>query len=222
MNNNTDDLDRMIKLYHKWRVFLVDKFKILISCEKSGRVRDAFIKKGFTNTISCDIQESTSKLGRHCQCDVSKLLSIPWDLVVAFPPCTYLCNSGVRWLHTEYSRWPKMVEGALFFVKHFGFKTKLLAIENPILHKYAMEIINRPYSQIIQPWQFGHGETKATCLWLKGLPLLKPTNIVEGREHRIHLLGGGVINSEIRSLTYQGVATAMAEQWGNFLRGSYG
>ena len=191
--------------------------QILISCEKSGRVRDAFINRGF-DAISCDLEASDSGRGKHVQADVLSLIGEEWDLVIAHPPCTYLCNSGVRWLATEAGRWAKMVSGACFFAAQYGFKTRHLCIENPIPHKYALEIIGRKYTQIIQPWQFGHGETKATCLWLKGLPPLRPSMVVSGRVGRIHRLPPSPDRSEIRSQTYQGVADAMAEQWGNYLR----
>jgi hypothetical protein len=191
--------------------------KILISCEQSGRVRDAFINRGF-NAISCDIEASESDLGKHITGNVMNLINEEWDLVIAHPPCTYLCNSGVRWLRTQPGRWAKMVSGAKFFKAHYRFKTSRLVIENPIPHKYALKIIGKKYSQIIQPWQFGHGETKATCLWVQGLPLLKPSNVVAGREARIHRLPPSPTRSKMRSVTYQGIADAMAEQWGAILR----
>jgi hypothetical protein len=193
--------------------------RILISCEKSGKIRDAFINRGF-DAVSCDLEASDSGRGTHIQADVLSLIGEEWDLVIAHPPCTYLCNSGVRWLKTDPSRWAKMVSGAYFFAAHYGFKTPRLCIENPIPHKYALEIIGRKYNQIIQPWQYGHGETKATCFWLKGLPPLQPENIVPGRVGRIHRLPPGPNRSEIRSSTYQGVADAIANQWGAVLEES--
>lgn len=193
--------------------------KVLVACEFSGRVRDAFLDRGF-DAYSCDLAPSDSDRGesRHYQCDVLDIIGEEWDLVVAHPPCTYLCNSGVRWLHTVPGRWQDMVRGAIFFRKLLEANTAHVCVENPIPHKYAMKIIEQPYSQIIQPWQFGHGETKATCLWLKGLPHLQPTQIVEGRTGRIHRLPPGPNRSKLRSTTFEGVARAMAEQWGALLK----
>jgi hypothetical protein len=135
--------------------------------------------------------------------------------MIAHPPCTYLCNSGVSWLHKDINRWPKLFEGAEFFKKLLDAPIPLIAIENPIMHKYSKSIIGVNQSQVIQPWMFGHGETKATCLWLKGLPLLQPTNVVDGRVGRMHSLPPSVDRWKIRSETYQGIADAMASQWGN-------
>lgn len=194
------------------------QIRVLVACEFSGRVRDAFLDRGF-DAYSCDIAPSDSDRGksRHYQCDVLDIIGEEWDLVVAHPPCTYLCNSGVRWLHTQPGRWQHMVRGAMFFRKLLGANAAHVCCENPIPHKYAMEIIEQPYSQIIQPWQFGHGETKATCLWLRNLPPLQPTNVVDGREGRIHRLPPGPNRSKLRSTTFEGVALAMAEQWGALL-----
>lgn len=161
--------------------------KVLIACEYSGKVRDSFIKMGH-EAVSCDLLPSESNFGPHYQGDVLDILENGWDILIAHPPCTYLCNSGVSWLHKDPERWDKMVEGANFFKKLLMCNIPKIAIENPIMHKYAVEIIGRRQDQVIQPWMFGHGETKATCLWLKGLPLLKPTNIVSGREQRLHKL----------------------------------
>lgn len=190
--------------------------KILIACEQSGKVRDAFIKEGF-DAVSCDLLPSDSCLGPHIQGDVSKLLSASWDLVVAHPPCTYLCNSGVRWLYTQENRWKLMHQAARFFISCLQANAKHVAIENPIPHEWAMDIIKQKYSQVVQPWQHGHGETKATCLWLVNLPKLMPSNIVAGRVARIHGMAPSADRSKLRSETYQGIADAMAKQWGAFL-----
>ena len=193
--------------------------KILVACECSGRVRDAFLDLGH-DAYSCDLQPSDSDRGksRHFQQNVCELLSSrEWDLIIAHPSCTYLCNSGVCWLHTRPGRWAAMESAAQFFLKCLAANASSICVENPIPHKYAMEIIKQPYSQIIQPWQYGHGETKATCLWLHNLPLLQPTNIVPGREQRIHRLPLGPNRSKLRSVTYQGIASAMAEQWGAYI-----
>ena len=142
-----------------------------------------------------------------------------WDLMIAHPPCTYLCNSGVRWLtedgpgHNGYIRRTMMREGAEFFKALLNADIPHIAIENPIPHRYALQIIGRKYDQIIQPWQHGHGETKATCLWLKNLPKLKPTNIVEGREGKVWKMPPSPDRWKERSRTYTGIAEAMADQW---------
>ena len=184
--------------------------KVLVACEYSGRVRDAFIKIGH-EAISCDLLPTDSP-GPHYQGDVFDIINDGWDLMIAHPPCTYLCNSGVCWLHKDESRWGKMRWGALFFRQLLESNIKKIAIENPIMHKYAKEIIRVNQTQVIQPWQFGHGETKATCLWIKGLPSLKPTDIVEGRHQRLHLLPPSKDRWKLRSTTYQGIADAMAQQ----------
>ena len=145
------------------------------------------------------------------------LLKQQWDLGIFHPPCTYLCNSGVRWLHTREGRWNDMRQGAEFFKQILEANIPRICIENPIMHKHAKDIIGSNHTQIIQPWQFGHGETKATCLWLKNLPKLEPTNIVEGREGRIHKMTPGPKRSKERSKTFVGIAVAMAEQWSKLL-----
>ena len=189
--------------------------RVLVACECSGKVRDAFLDAGH-DAVSCDLLPSDSDRGphRHIQGDVSALLGAGWDLVVAHPPCTYLCNSGVRWLHTRPGRWAAMDAAAQFFRLCLDASAKAVCVENPIPHKYAMELIGEKYAQIIQPWQFGHGETKATCLWLHNLPKLRPTNVVAGREGRCHRLPPGPNRSKLRAVTYRGVALAMAQQWG--------
>lgn len=141
-----------------------------------------------------------------------RLIQGKYDLMIAHPPCTRLCNSGVCWLDKR-NLWNEMRESAEFFKKLLNAPIKHKAIENPIPHKYAIEIIGRKYDQIIQPWQFGHGETKATCLWLENLPKLVPNNIVEGREQRLHKLPPSAERAKLISKTYQGIAKAMADQW---------
>lgn len=185
--------------------------KVLVACEFSGIVRDAFIAKGH-DAISCDLLP-TERPGPHYQGDIRDILYNAWDLIIAHPPCTRLCNSGVMWLERR-NLWDDMRNGAEFFSLFLTVDCDKVAIENPIPHKYALEIIKRKYDQIIQPWQFGHGETKATCLWLKGLPLLKPTNIVPGREQRLYKLPPSKYRAKLRSTTFKGIANAMAEQWG--------
>jgi len=184
---------------------------VLIGCEYSGEVRDAFIRHGH-NAMSCDLLP-TELPGPHYQGDVLDLLGDGWDLFIAHPECTRLANSGVRWLH-ERNLWAEMEVAAKFFKTLLDSDIPKKALENPIPHKYAVDIIGRKYDQIIQPWQFGHGETKATCLWLENLPMLQPTNIVEGREQRMWKLPPSADRAKIRSRTYSGIADAMAEQWG--------
>lgn len=191
--------------------------KVLIACEFSGIVRDAFIEKGH-DAISCDLLP-TEREGPHIQDNVLDHLNEGWDLMVAHPPCTYLCNSGVRWLrnpdgYSNIPRWKLMKDGAIFF-KRFLDSTSInkIAVENPIPHKYALGIIGRKYDQIIHPWQYGHGERKATCLWLKNLPKLQPTNIVDGRDQRIWKMAPHKDRWRERSKTYTGIALAMADQW---------
>ena len=185
--------------------------KVLVACEYSGRVRDAFIKQGH-DAMSCDLLP-TDQPGPHYEGDVFDIINDGWDLMVAHPPCTYLSNSGVTWLHRQEGRWDNMRNGAKFFKKLMETNIPKIAIENPIMHKYAVEIIGRRQDQVVQPWMFGHGETKATCFWLKNLPKLTPTNIVEGRVQRLHLLPPSPDRWKLRSTTYQGIADAMAAQW---------
>jgi hypothetical protein len=185
--------------------------RVLIACKYSGVVRDAFINAGH-DAISCDLLP-TEKPGPHYQGDIFDIVHDGFDLMIAHPPCTRLCNSGVRWLN-ERNLWDEMREGALFFKQILECNIPQICIENPIMHKYAKEIIGVDQSQIIQPWQFGHGETKATCLWIKGLPLLEPENIVQGRAANIHSMPPGPDRWKERSRTFQGIANAMANQWG--------
>lgn len=181
--------------------------RVLVACEYSGRVRDAFNAAGH-DALSCDLLPND--FGAHYQGDVREILHGCWDLMIAFPPCTHLCVSGAK--HFEDKRKDgRQAEAIAFFMELARAPIPRIAIENPI---GIMSGLWRNPDQIIQPWQFGHGETKATCLWLKGLPPLTPTNIVEGREQRMHSLPPSEDRWKIRSLTYQGIADAMAEQWG--------
>ena len=185
--------------------------KVLIACEFSGIVRDAFIKRGH-DAVSCDLLP-TERPGPHYKGNVMDIVCGEWDVMIAHPPCTRLCNSGVRWL-AERNLWNDLLKAGYFFKQMLKASIPKICIENPIPHKYAVNLIGRKYDQIIQPWQFGHGETKATCLWLKNLPKLKPTNIVEGREQRIFNMPKNTDRTRLRSITFQGIADAMAEQWG--------
>jgi site-specific DNA-cytosine methylase len=180
--------------------------KTLIACEYSGVVRDAFIAQGH-DAISCDLLP-TDISGPHYQGDVRDILEDGFDLMVAHPPCTHLAVSGARWFKD------KQVEQAeaLDFVRLLlAAPIDKIALENPI--SIISSRIKKP-DQIIQPWQFGHGETKATCLWLKNLPKLQPTQIVDGREAKVHKMSPGPNRWKERSKTYQGIANAMAQQWG--------
>lgn len=198
--------------------------KVLVACEFSGIVRDAFIRHGH-NAMSCDLLP-TERPGPHVIGDVNEVISDGWDLMIAHPPCTYLTNAGVRHLHDHVSlrkgnsasicgsaRWVLLHESANFFRDLQNAPVERIAIENPIPHKYARNIIGK-YCQLIQPWQFGHGETKATCLWLKNLPKLVPSKIVEGRKARVHRESPGPNRWKNRSRTFAGIAEAMANQWG--------
>lgn len=186
--------------------------KVLIACEFSGIVREAFRRRGH-DAWSCDLLD-TEIPGQHYKGDIRDLLRDYWDLMIFHAPCTRLANSGVHWL-AERNLWNEMEEAAYFFKMLLDADVPMICGENPIPHKYALSLIGRKYDQIIQPWQFGHGETKATCLWLHNLPLLKPTNIVEGREQRIHKEPPGEERWKNRSRTFTGIAEAMAEQWGS-------
>lgn len=187
--------------------------RVLVACEFSGIVRDAFIERGH-DAVSCDLLP-TERPGPHIQEDVLEHLKDGWDLMIAHPPCTYLANSGVCWLSEDEDRWKRMEQGAMFFVTLLEAPVPKIAVENPIMHRYAVKIVGRRQNQVIQPWMFGHGETKATCLWLKNLPLLKATNIVSGRRQYSHYLSPSPDRWKLRSRTYPGIAAAMAEQWGS-------
>lgn len=181
---------------------------ILVACEYSGKVRDAFIAAGHKAT-SCDLLPSDAP-GPHYQGDVFDIINDGWDMLIAFPPCTDLCASGARWFKEK--RKDGRQQRAIKFARDLMYAPIYrIAIENPI-GVLSTEI--RKPDQIIQPWQFGHGETKATCLWLKNLPKLTPTNIVEGREARVHMMPPGPDRWKKRSETYSGIAVAMAQQWG--------
>lgn len=188
--------------------------KVLVACEYSGRVRDAFLKRGH-DAMSCDLLP-TDVPGPHFQGDVREILDDSWDLMIAHPPCTYLCNSGVRWLHEQEGRWELMEESAVFFNSLWTADIPRIAVENPVMHRYGKEAAGvSKATQTVQPWQYGHGETKATCLWLKNLPPLEPTDIVEGREAKVHKMPPSKDRWKLRSTTYQGIADAMAAQWGD-------
>ena len=185
--------------------------KVAVLCEYSGVVRDAFIREGH-NAVSYDLL-LTEQEGPHCQCDINELDRSHWeqyDLAICHPPCTHLAVSGARWF--KYKQEEQLE--ALDFVQYLlDLPVKRICVENPV-SIISSEI--RPPDQCIQPWMFGHGETKKTCLWLKGLPKLTPTNIVDGREARIYKMPPGPERWKERSRFYLGIAEAMAKQWGTW------
>lgn len=192
--------------------------RVLVGCEFSGVVRDAFIAKGH-DAWSCDLLP-TERPGPHLQCDVFDALGRNWDLMIFHWPCTRLANSGVRWLYggkgkiRDQRRWALMEDDARRFRQLADAPIPKVAGENPIPHRYAAEIMGK-YTQVVQPWQFGHPETKATCLWLRGLPKLQPAKIVSGRIPRVHYESPGDDRWKRRSRTLTGIADAMAAQWGS-------
>lgn len=185
--------------------------KVLVACEFSGRVRDAFIARGH-QAVSCDLLP-TERPGPHFQCDVRAVLANGWDLMVAHPPCRFLATSANRWRNCPGRA--EEVEKALEFVRLLlAAPIPRIAVENP---RSVISSRIRRADQLIQPWQFGHGEIKATCLWLKNLPPLEPTLIVDGREARVHRAVPGPDRWKDRSRTLTGIAEAMASQWGRLL-----
>lgn len=199
--------------------------KVLVACEFSGVVRNAFLDQG-CDAWSCDLLPSEDGSNRHIVGDARDLLGDGWDLLmVAHPPCTRLCNSGVRWLtkppngKTLDQMWGELEEGASLFSDFWNAPIGRICIENPVMHKHAKARITgyREFAQSIQPWQFGHPETKRTCLWLRNLPPLVATDIVDGREARVHRMPPGPKRWAERSRFFTGVAAAMAEQWGRVL-----
>lgn len=199
--------------------------RVLVACEFSGIVREAFAARGH-DAWSCDLLPSESK-GQHWKTDVRDIMlsrtAGKFDLLIAHPPCTYLCNSGVRWLapsgKLNAERHKLMVAACDFFAGLYWSNCPRVCVENPIMHKYARDYLQSAwkvptYSQSVQPFEHGHGETKRTCLWLRGLPLLKPSNLVSGRLARVHRASPGPNRWKERSRTLPGIAKAMAEQWG--------
>lgn len=181
--------------------------RVLIACEFSGTVRDAFARRAH-DAVSCDVLP-TDTPGAHILGDIRSVDLRSFDLMIAHPPCTHLAASGARWWKHKATEQAEAVE----FVRWLMINgPERYAIENPI--GYLSTAIRKP-DQIIQPWQFGHGETKATCLWLRGVPPLEATNIVSGREARIHRMPPSPDRWKLRSITFKGIAEAMAEQWGS-------
>jgi hypothetical protein len=201
---------------------------VLIACEFSGVVRDAFRRRGH-EAWSCDlsgIEPEGEWPNYHLEGDCRWFMDgksgpcAKWDLLIAHPPCTYLANSGVRWLYggkgdaPDPERWASMRESAALFRDMLNAPIERIAVENPVMHGHARKLIDADPAQTIQPWWFGHGETKATCLWLKNLPPLAPTDIVSGRAARVHRASPGPDRWKERSRTLPGIGAAMAEQWG--------
>jgi len=182
--------------------------RVLIACEFSGIVRDEFLKLGH-DAVSCDLLPSDLP-GPHYQGDIFNVIDGCWDLMIAHPPCTHLSVSGAKHFKSKKAD-GRQDAAAAFFIKLIRAEIPRVVVENPVC---IMSSLYRKPDQIIQPWQFGHGETKKTCLWLKGLPKLIPTDIVNGRSDRIHKMPPSKDRSKLRSITYRGIAQAMAAQWG--------
>jgi len=197
--------------------------KVLIACEFSGIVRDAFIAKGH-DAVSCDLLP-TEKPGPHIQGDVLEILEDGWDMMIAHPPCTYLCVPGAHYLHTDEERWNKMLQGRNFFMTLLNANIDNICVENPVPHRYA-ELPK--YSQIVHPWMFGQAYNKRTCLWLKNLPCLQATELIIFHPERYLRTARqqakygkwsnskwyAKADSKERSRFFPGIAAAMAEQWG--------
>lgn len=207
--------------------------RVLVACEYSGRVRDAFLARGH-DALSVDLLPSWSP-GPHHRGDVRDVLGDGWDLLIAHPPCDYLTNTGVQWLHDNArpaktdtlrgpARWAAMREGAAFFRELLNFDAiPLRAVENPVMHRYAFELVGERATQYVQPWQFGDQRCKRTGLWLRGLPKLVETDNVREQTMRLpygvrcechHAGGTRQERMQRRSATYPGIAAAMADQWG--------
>jgi len=190
--------------------------RVLIACETSGETRRAFAARGH-DVWSCDLLPADDgETERHIISDVREVLRMSWDLVIAHPPCTRLCNSGVRWL-AERDWWDAMRDGAALFLDCLNANAQRVAVENPVIHGYARKIIGRGPDFTVQPWQFGDDFKKRTCFWTRGLPPLVPTSNLDGSTARpeAHHASPGPDRWKLRSKTYPGIAAAMAEQWGN-------
>lgn len=200
--------------------------RALIACEFSGVVRRAFRDRGH-DAWSCDLLPAADGSAYHLEYNAMDVLELGWDLLIAHPPCTYLCNSGVRWLapggKLNPERHRAMMAACDLFARLYHAPIERVCVENPIMHKYARDCLQSAwkvpsFTRSIQPWQFGHGETKRTCLWLRNLPDLVPTEIVSGREARVHRMPPSKNRGLLRSITPHGIGEAMAEQWGKLLQ----
>lgn len=204
--------------------------RVLVACEYSGTVRDAFLRAGHY-AMSCDLLPSESNLGDHHQGDVFDVLDNSWDLMVAHPPCTYLTNAANGSLDRTApspsgalvgpARWRALIDGAVFFRRLLNAPIPRIAIENPVMNGHAQKVVGERQTQTIQPWMFGELESKAICLWLRGLPPLVSTEDVRGAMlqrprsewARVHYMSPGVDRSKERARFYPGIADAMAAQW---------
>lgn len=207
------------------------KMKVLIACEYSGATRRAFEKRwgDMVEVMSCDLLPADDGAINHYQCSVFDILNDGWDFMLGHPPCTYLTNSGVRWLYdangNPTDRWKDMYKAAEFFKRLLYADIPYIALENPIMHGHALSVIGVKPDQYIQPWQFGHPESKRTGLWLKNLPLLQETDNVYDRfkalpkkeAQRLHMLPPSADRWKIRSETFAGIADAIANQYGTFI-----
>lgn len=200
--------------------------RVLVACEFSGIVRDAFLAAGH-DAVSCDLLPS-ERPGPHIQGDVLAHLGDGWDLMIAHPPCTYLTNAGVRWLYGDYghkmaassligeARWEAMRDGAGLFRALLDAPIPRVAVENPIMHKHAIEMIGRRQDQVLQPWMFGDSVQKAVGLWLRGLPTIIATGPICMERHQlVHKMAPSPTRAHDRSRFFPGIATAMADQWGS-------
>lgn len=186
---------------------------VLVACEYSGRVRDAFLRRGI-DAISCDL-EPTESPGPHIQGDVLQLLSQPWDMVVAHPPCTHLANSGARWVKPQET----IDEAVAFFMACLNANAPLVAVENPVMNLKRTGIRKPDFT--VQPWQFGDNQRKRTCFWTRGLPPLVPTSDLDGSTagSDVHRAPPGPDRWKFRSRTFPGIAEAIAAQWGDLIGG---
>ena len=201
---------------------------VLVACEESQAVCTAFYDRGH-DAYSCDLQEPSGDLPeRHIQDDVLKIARLHnWDLMIAHPPCTYLANSGVHHLHKDCTRWPLLFDAADFFCKLMNMPDiPKKCIESSVMHKYALRLIGRKHDQLVQPWEFGHLEKKASAFWLEGLdPLINTTNLKwqtnqlpKSEGSRVHWMTPGPDRGKERAKTYTGIADRMAEQWGSTIQ----
>lgn len=185
---------------------------VLIAFECSGIVRNAFSQEGFY-AVSCDLRPTESP-GHHLEMDVREVLNYDWDVIIAHPPCTYISKAGICWLYSQPGRYRKMVKACAWWGRLLNHSAQFVAIENPIPHRHAWL---PPYDDLVQPWQFGDNKSKATCWWLKGLPPLLPTEIAR-RNTSWYYQRNGEPRSVTRSRFHQGMARAMARQWGGFVK----
>lgn len=195
--------------------------RVLVACEFSGIVRDAFRARGH-DAWSCDLLP-TEAPGPHFECDVRDVLDAGWDLLIAFPPCTYVANLANRWLYSQPTRWQSMIEGAVFIRELVTTEAvPRVAVENPVMGKWAKMVLGVEPTQVVQPYQYGHTETKATCLWLRNLPPLESTDNRKEETYALPYNQRAISHLQVphpdrwkrRSMTYPGIAAAMAEQWG--------